>query len=87
MQLLAEVEEEWVRTRNDGRLLRFRRAKSSPDLQFMWTDKLLGPCTIRRPVQMLKDLIQVAEIWDSAPNPASLWWTSTYDFRGEGADV
>ena len=28
---------------------------------------------------MLRDLIQEAEKWDLAPNPANLWLTSTYD--------
>ena len=29
--------------------------------------------------QMLRDLIQEAEMWTFHPKPASRWWTSTYD--------
>ena len=77
MQLLAKVEEECARTRNEGVFIDFEGQKLT---RFAVDRQVLEPCTIRRPVQMLQDLIQVDENWDSAPNPASSWWTSTYDF-------
>ena len=46
----------------------------------MWADNFwVMSHSKSRLEQMLKDLIQEAKIWDLTPNPASLWWTSTYD--------
>ena len=46
---------------------------------FMWSDDFwMRSRSNRNLEQMLRDLIEEAEKWDLAPEPASLWWTCTY---------
>ena len=46
----------------------------------LYGQTVLGSCPTRKKhlEQMLKDLIEEAAEMDLEPEPASLWWTSTY---------
>ena len=69
-QILADVEEEWMKKRM-GVLL---------DLEFERTHRICSFMSRSEEnlEQMLRDLIEEANRWDLVPKPTSLWWTSTY---------
>ena len=52
--------------------------KNSPDMQFYVADNNVMSHSRAHLEQMMKDLIEEAERWDLEPNPASLWWTSSF---------
>ena len=67
-QILANVEEEWMR------VVFSRTSKVKEHIKFRivsYSEENLE--------QTLRDLIEEASSCDLVPKPASLWWTSTYD--------
>ena len=78
-QLLANVEEEWVRKRI-GILLDLEGEKAHQIRSFTWTDNFWIMSHSKGNLeQMLQNLIEEAEKWDLVPKHASLWWASTYE--------
>ena len=78
-QLLANAEESWTR-KSLGILLDFEGQTAHQICSLMWSDNfLIMSHSTRILEQMLRDLIEEAEKWDLAPEPASLWETSTYE--------
>ena len=76
-QLFANVEEEWVRKRNNI-LLDFEGERAHEICSFMWADNFwIMSYSQKNLEQMLRDLIEEASRWDMVPDLASLWWTST----------
>ena len=75
MQLLANVEEDWVRKRM-GVLLDFEGEKAHQICSFIVGRQLLDHVPL--PNKFGTDATEVRR-WDLAPKPASLWWTSTYE--------
>ena len=78
-QILANVEEEWMRKRN-GILLDLEGEAAHQMCSFLSAHNLWIVSHSKENLeQMLRDPIEEANRWDLKPKPASLWWTSTYD--------
>ena len=75
-QLLASVEGKWKQKKH-GLLLDLQGEKAHQICSFMWADNFWILSRSKRNLEnMTRDLIEEAEKWDLAPEPASLWWTS-----------
>ena len=70
MQLLANVDKNWVRKR----MCVLPDFEGQRNVDNFW---IMSHSESHRE-QMLKDLIQDAEKWDLAPKPASLWWNKCF---------
>ena len=61
-------------------LLDFEGEKGTSDMQLHVGRQLLDLVPFQSNLeQMLRDLMEEAGTWDLVLNPASLWWTSTYE--------
>ena len=79
-QILANVEEEWMRQRK-GVLMDIETGGGGEHqiYSFMWADNFWNMSNSKKhPEQMLENLIEETAKVDLEPKPASLWWTSTY---------
>ena len=77
-QILANVEEEWMKKRK-GILLDKDGAKVHQICSLMWADNFWIMSHSEENMELvLRDLMQEASRWDLEPKPASLWWTSAY---------
>ena len=78
-QILANVEEGWMKKRIDI-LLDIAGGREHQICSLMWDDNFWIVSHSKENLElMLRDLIEEASRWDLEPKPASLWWTSTYD--------
>ena len=70
-----------MESENMGLLLDFTRREGASDMQLhIWADNFGSMSHSRRNLaRMLRDLIEEVEKWDLTPEPASLWWTRTYE--------
>ena len=80
-QILADVVEEWMKKRS-GILLDVKEDGVNQICSFMWTDNFWIMSHSKEILkQMPQYLIEEANGWDLEPEPASLCWTSTKNFR------
>ena len=78
-QILANVEEEWMKKRKVI-LLDMEGERAHQICSFVWADNFWIMSHSKENLEhMLRDLIEEAGRWDLEPKPASLWWTSTYE--------
>ena len=75
-QILANVEEEWMRKRS-GVLLDLE-GEGVQICSSIWADNFWIISHSKENLEH-KQLIEEASKWDIKPKPASLWWTSAYE--------